>query len=275
MLMLTKAFQKTFYKKPSSNSQRYSSGSKNFEHKERIEGKRMEEKNPAEEKRQSESTKCYNCGKLEDEYWLDHSDQEDEIEEKEETTHLCLMGKIELEAEAETYEEIIEEVCDMTGLDFINQINVMMIRLQKLESKLKRKRGINKDKNQSIQKLSEDIAKKKVLIEALHKNIDTCAKEKTIILKELAETTSQYKLLSRYPDLHVEWTKLSKEDEAKENVKRQNTTKVQLPFRYERLNSSYSSDKSKFLSDDYFESYSSKELETKSIEVYLMMGLIF
>ncbi|KAI3685525.1 hypothetical protein L6452_34773 [Arctium lappa] len=41
MLMLTKAFQKKFYKKPSSNSQRYSFGPSNYVHKERFEGKRL------------------------------------------------------------------------------------------------------------------------------------------------------------------------------------------------------------------------------------------
>ncbi|KAI3718398.1 hypothetical protein L6452_19267 [Arctium lappa] len=132
MLMWTKAFQKKFYKNPGSNSQRYSSGSRNYEHKERIEGKRLEEKRPeekkyrAEEKKQPEPTKCYNCGKLghfakdyrkpkvrnseyyknkmllakqqedgkalmaEDEFWLDHSDEE---EEKEEKAHLCFIGQ--------------------------------------------------------------------------------------------------------------------------------------------------------------------------------------
>ncbi|KAI3718397.1 hypothetical protein L6452_19266 [Arctium lappa] len=41
---------------------------------------------------------------------------------------------------------------------------------------------------------------------------------------------------------------------------------MKLPFCYERLNNSYSFDKSKFLSNNYFESYSSKELEAKPIE---------
>ncbi|KAI3702152.1 hypothetical protein L6452_27878 [Arctium lappa] len=74
------------------------------------------------------------------------------------------------------------------------------------------------------------------------------------------------RLAPQYPELQVEWTKLSKEDEAKEYEKRKNTTKVQLPFRYDRLNNSYNSDNSKFISDDYFGSYSSKELEAKPIE---------
>ncbi|KAI3729937.1 hypothetical protein L6452_18610 [Arctium lappa] len=78
MLLLTKTFQKKFYKKPGSNSQRYSSGSKNYEHKERVEGKkkfvdrRFEERkseerkyvNKYEEKKVDEPVKCYNCGEL-------------------------------------------------------------------------------------------------------------------------------------------------------------------------------------------------------------------
>ncbi|KAI3758129.1 hypothetical protein L6452_05679 [Arctium lappa] len=104
------------------------------------------------------------------------------------------MGQMEMEAEADSDEEDNEEVCDMTELDFFNEMNDMMINPQKLESKLKREKGINKDKDQSIQKLSNDLAEKKVLIEALHKNIDTSAKEKTIIHKELSESVSKYKL---------------------------------------------------------------------------------
>ncbi|KAI3771511.1 hypothetical protein L6452_02676 [Arctium lappa] len=74
------------------------------------------------------------------------------------------------------------------------------------------------------------------------------------------------KLAPQYPELKVFWTSLSKEDKAKEFAKIKSITKVQLPFRYERLNNSYSSDKSKSLSNDYFESYSVKELEAKPIE---------
>ncbi|KAI3718200.1 hypothetical protein L6452_19061 [Arctium lappa] len=66
MLMLTKAFQKKFYKKPNSNSQRYSSGPNNYKHKEKVEEKRPEEKKKdgAEEPKKEEPIKCYNCGRL-------------------------------------------------------------------------------------------------------------------------------------------------------------------------------------------------------------------
>ncbi|KAI3747153.1 hypothetical protein L6452_09600 [Arctium lappa] len=51
MILLTRAFQKKFYKKPGSNSQRYSSSSsKNHEHRERVEGKRFEENRYGEKK---------------------------------------------------------------------------------------------------------------------------------------------------------------------------------------------------------------------------------
>ncbi|KAI3730028.1 hypothetical protein L6452_18704 [Arctium lappa] len=51
MLLLTRAFQKKFYKKSGSNSQRYSSSSsKNHEHRERVEGRRYEENRYVEKK---------------------------------------------------------------------------------------------------------------------------------------------------------------------------------------------------------------------------------
>ncbi|KAI3735781.1 hypothetical protein L6452_15294 [Arctium lappa] len=82
MILLTRAFQKKFYKNPGFNSQRYSSGSRNFEHKERVEGRRIDDRrsegksfvdrktevrkyvNEYGEKKAEEPVKCYNCGKI-------------------------------------------------------------------------------------------------------------------------------------------------------------------------------------------------------------------
>ncbi|KAI3758641.1 hypothetical protein L6452_06209 [Arctium lappa] len=73
-------------------------------------------------------------------------------------------------------------------------------------------------------------------------------------------------LAPQHQELKPFWTSLSEKDKAKEYDKRKNKAKVQLPFRHEKLNNSYSSDKSKFLSNDYFESYSVKELKAKPVE---------
>ncbi|KAI3692464.1 hypothetical protein L6452_32280 [Arctium lappa] len=108
----------------------------------------------------------------EDEYWLDHSDEEEEDEEKDEKTHLCFMGTMETDVEANSDDEE-NEVCDLTHSDFLNQMNAMLTKLEELESKLKREKGLILEQNQSIQKLSNAVAEKKVLVETLHKNIDT------------------------------------------------------------------------------------------------------
>ncbi|KAI3677859.1 hypothetical protein L6452_37131 [Arctium lappa] len=280
MLMVTSAFQKRFYTKPSSNSQRYSSGPNNYIHKERVEGsrydgkrfegkrteerkpedrryqaegKRLEERNPeerkfkAEESSQSEPPTCYNCGKTghfvkdcrrskvrnsdyyknkmllakqqeagkalmaEDEYCLDHSDrEEEEDEEKDEAVNMCFMGQIESDVEADSDNEE-EEVCNLSDLDFMNKMHAMSLKQKELESNLEQENGVITDKNQLIQKLNNEIAEKKVLIEVLHKDNDTNAKEKTIILKENSDLKSKMLKgeidLYELTNLHVSCTK--------------------------------------------------------------------
>ncbi|KAI3758922.1 hypothetical protein L6452_06495 [Arctium lappa] len=78
-----------------------------------------------------------------------------------------------------------------------------------------------------------------------------------------------FKLARRIPELKVFWTGLSKEDETKETEKWKNTTKVQLPFRYAKLNNCYNDNpiyQKKTLSNDFFQSYSVKEMEAKPIK---------
>ncbi|KAI3681375.1 hypothetical protein L6452_36169 [Arctium lappa] len=127
----------------------------------------------------------------EDEYWLDHSDDEEEDDEdREKAVNMCLMGKIESDAEADSENEE-DEVCDLSYKDLMNKMHAMVLKQEELESNLKRESGVIINKNQLIQKLSDELAEKKVLVEVLHTNADTNAKEQTIILKENSELKSK------------------------------------------------------------------------------------
>ncbi|KAI3701956.1 hypothetical protein L6452_27475 [Arctium lappa] len=236
---------------------------------------------------------------------------------------MCLMGKQESEAETDSDEDEKDEVCALSYLDFLSQRPIMKLKLQELESNLKREKGVIKDKNQSIQKLNDEIAEKKVLVESeidlkeLTKMHSSCTEEnKTLIAKldalekklyslgqteqtihlnkpkenkenwgigyenphclqkGISEVPALYDLTSlkiarRIPELKVFWTGLSEEDEAKETEKRLKSSKVHLPFYYAKLNNSYNDDpkyQKKSLSNDFFQSYSVKEMEAKPIK---------
>ncbi|KAI3735505.1 hypothetical protein L6452_15004 [Arctium lappa] len=193
-----------------SNSQRYSStGSKNHEHRERVEGRRFEEtrfveKKPDEkkkyvndytstEKKVDGLIKCYNCGKedgkalmAEDEYWLDHSDVE---EEQEETAHLCLMGKEDKHDDSE--DETADEVMHLTENDFMTKMEAMMVELQDLQSKLKKEKDRVARRNQKIFELNKSIIGNKDLIDSLRKSTSNFKHEKDCFEKKISDFESK------------------------------------------------------------------------------------
>ncbi|KAI3715182.1 hypothetical protein L6452_22152 [Arctium lappa] len=177
MLLLTRAFQKKFYKKPGSNSQRYSSSSsKNHEHRERVEGRRYEEnryveKKPDERKKFNKLllAKQQEAGialMAEDEFWLDHSEGEDE--EKEEIAHLCLMGK-EVKYD-ESDDETADEVLNLTEKDFVTKMEAMMVELNDLQVKLKKEKDRVAKRNSKIFELNKSVIGNKDLIDSLRKS---------------------------------------------------------------------------------------------------------
>ncbi|KAI3697842.1 hypothetical protein L6452_30940 [Arctium lappa] len=254
-----------------SNSQRYSStGSKNHEHRERVEG-RFVEKRPDEkkkyvndytstEKKVDDLIKCYNCGKVghypkdcrkpkvqnseycknkmllakqeevgkalmvEDKYWLDHSNVE---EEKEEEAHMCLMGSIvkDDDSEDETSDEVENKTLEqkVNGLEAKLYIRgqtdqTIFLNTPNEEVDFKEKWGLGYDNPHYLEKA---VRKQPTLYNA---NFMYAAEKYTHLKPKFI-------------------TKSSKEVEAKEDEKRMNLKKMQLPFCYERLNDSESSTK--------------------------------
>ncbi|KAI3718278.1 hypothetical protein L6452_19142 [Arctium lappa] len=189
MLMLTSDFQKRFNTKPSSNSQRYSSGPNNYIHKERVEGsryegdrfegKRTEERKPEERRYQSE-------GKRLEERKLEERKFKVEGPVSQNHQRATTVAKQEEGKALMAEDEYCLDHSDEDEEDEEKDEVVNMCLMGKIESDA----DADSD-NEDEEKLSNKIAEKKVLIEILHKDNNTNAKEKTIILKENSELKSQ------------------------------------------------------------------------------------
>ncbi|KAI3697946.1 hypothetical protein L6452_31052 [Arctium lappa] len=256
----------------SSESDSASDGSKNYDHRERIEGKKYEEnryveKKPDEkqkyvndytstEKTADDLIKCYNCGKVghytkdcrkpkvrnseyyknkmllakqqevgkalmaEDEYWLDHSDNE---EEKEEEAHMFLMGNTvkDDDSEDETSDEVENKTLEqkVNGLEAKLYVRgqtdqTIFLNTPNEEADFKEKWGLGYDNPHYLEKA---------------------------IRKQPALYNGNFMYAAdKYPHLKPKFfTKLSKEVEAKEDEKKMNLKKMQLPLCYERLNDNF------------------------------------
>ncbi|KAI3772086.1 hypothetical protein L6452_03260 [Arctium lappa] len=101
----------------------------------------------------------------EDGFWLDHSDQE---EEKEETAHLCLMGK-EVKYD-ESDDETVDEVINLSVKDFQTKMEAMMVELNDLQVKLKKEKDRVAKRNNKIFELNKFVIGNKDLIDSLRKS---------------------------------------------------------------------------------------------------------
>ncbi|KAI3746522.1 hypothetical protein L6452_08956 [Arctium lappa] len=101
----------------------------------------------------------------EDEFWLDHSEGEDE--EKEETTHLCLMGK---GAKDDDDDETYDKILNLTAKYFITKMETMVIELQDLKNKLKNENEKVVKRNDKIFELNKSVIVNKCLIDSLRKS---------------------------------------------------------------------------------------------------------
>ncbi|KAI3685767.1 hypothetical protein L6452_35025 [Arctium lappa] len=221
MLLLTRAVHKKFYKKPGSNTQRYSSsGSKNHEHRERVEGKRYEENRyvdrKSDEKKKFVGHYAKDCRKpkvrnseyyknkmllakqqeagkalmVEDGYWLDHSDEE----EKEESSHMCLMGHTVKYDDSD--DETADEVLNLSKYDFMVKMEAMMVELQDLQKKLKKEKSRVEKKNQKIFDLNKQIVGNKDLIDSPCKYVSVFKQEKDCFENKISDFESKLSKMS-------------------------------------------------------------------------------
>ncbi|KAI3672785.1 hypothetical protein L6452_38885 [Arctium lappa] len=71
-----------------------------------------------------------------------------------------------------------------------------------------------------------------------------------------------------FPEYKIHWTTPTEEEDLEDKLRRENSvlSKRTFPFVYDSLNASYNTDKPRFLSSDFFHSYSQAELDTKTVK---------
>ncbi|KAI3735681.1 hypothetical protein L6452_15189 [Arctium lappa] len=166
----------------------------------------------------------------EDEFWLDHSDDED----KEETAHMCLMGK---DVKYDESDEETSDEFDLEKLEFVLKVHKLHVENKSLEKKVN---GLEVElyaRGQTDQ-----------IIFLNTPNEDGNVKEKWglgydnphYLKKAIIKQPTLYNFdfqqaAKKHPHLKPKFvTKSSDEVEAKEEVNRKNITKMQLPFFYQK-----------------------------------------
>ncbi|KAI3758115.1 hypothetical protein L6452_05664 [Arctium lappa] len=221
----------------------------------------------------------------EDDYWLNVSDEEEADEE----AHLCFMGKHS--TQSDTDDDDRDSPCQVCAPYQEALIDQMQITVHKLDScKLTIKENEQhisylekrvSSQSECIEKQSIEIAGNLCIISNLKEEYERCSKEskelKTkvddltykfpmsenekidIVTKSVAYKNEYKRLSTQLKDLIQKLIKL-------DNLRRKNSTKMQLPFVYDSLNASYNTENFCFLSNDYFRSYTQAELDAKTVE---------
>ncbi|KAI3729733.1 hypothetical protein L6452_18398 [Arctium lappa] len=214
----------------------------------------------------------------EDEYWLDHSDEEEEDEERDEAVNICLMGKQESDDEADSEEDAKDEYYELKSK--LRKSELHVYELTKMHSSCTEE---NKTLIAKLKSLEEKLYKLGQTEQTIHLNKPKEEIEKwgigyknpQCIQKGISKVPALYdhlslKLARRIPEFKTFWTRLSEKDEADETEKRLKSSKVHLPFYYAKMNNSYNENpiyqKKKSLSNDFFQSYFEKEMEAKPIQ---------
>ncbi|KAI3681607.1 hypothetical protein L6452_36407 [Arctium lappa] len=142
-----------------------------------------------------------------------------------------------------------------------------------------------KNENQSLSNQLKEIEKKLYRIGQSHQTLNLIAPKEPkysntgigydnpyYLKKALSKVPTIYAseflgIDKSFPEYKINWTKpIEVEDWEEDKLRRENSTKMKLPFVYDSLNASYNEEKTCFLSNDYFRSYTQAELDAKTVK---------
>ncbi|KAI3715260.1 hypothetical protein L6452_22234 [Arctium lappa] len=234
MTFLTQLYQKRFKNKSGSNNLQFTSGSKTGSSSKTYTPKYEQAKRVDQKKDDKKVINCFNCGKprhmlkdcrvkrvknadfyrkklalaeknesgtvllVEEEYWLDHSDNE---ADNEEVASMCFVGDDQSDDEEDdTSSDGSEVISDFNYNFFLSQINVFILALHDLHSKLVSEKFKNQEKSDFIEKLQISLKDEKSILidikEKFQKQLVDHEKSNQTYRDSLTDLNSSNKILS-------------------------------------------------------------------------------